>query len=297
MPKRRYPCLDEIFSMGSYSFLVLDFTFANARDLPGLMRYRLESVLPRGIEGLGYFFRQIGRSRRFLVTLIKKPIPDSTNLVRIALPFPLHIPERGIRVIQWHSYTADYNARYEEGLLATVASVPNGQDVDADSSCIERRDAITPGPSVQQPIGHGDKIWRIAVVALIIALMAQLSFAAKQAMGSREARLNSLNEQLSILSKFSASETKQAATAHDTGLQTHADRIQKSVSRRWKTGYSLAKWSLSNRVLRLEGWGPDALVLLSSLRADPLLAGLELASRTSEDGYDVYIFEGEVDIE
>jgi hypothetical protein len=300
MTEARPPFLDEILAPGSYGFLALDLAFKDERDLPGLLRYKLESVLPRGVEGLRYFFRRIPRTRRILVALVKQPVPESFSPSRTALPFVLQIREKDGREIVWVSRNASYLVRYEGGTLASVEVLARGAERDAEArmdaggALPERREALAYGPSVQQAIGREDLAWKIASAALGLALAAQLAFAAANAVATRSARLGTLEEQISVLSRQAREHASAAAAAPDTGLQSRADEIQASVSRRWISGYFLEKWSLKAGLLRLEGWGPNALNLLASLRGDSVLAKLDLASRKDEEGYEVFAFEGEV---
>jgi hypothetical protein len=305
MPDSRRAPLDEALPLGSYGFLVLELAFKDERDLPGLVRYRLESVLPRGVDGLRYCFRRVGRRGRLLVTLVKEPAPATFDPARTALPFALRLPDGKTGDIVWVSRNANFLARYEDGLLASVEVAAGGEravagrGADEDSSAAvgaraERRDAPSPGASAQQPIGRDDLAWKIAAAALGIALATQLALTAVQAVAAREARLAALGDQIAVLSTSASADPGQAAAAPDTGLQTLADETQKSVSRRWKAGYYLEAWSMKAGVLRLEGWGPEALSLLSALRVDPRLARLELASRKDEEGYEAFAFEGKV---
>jgi hypothetical protein len=298
MTKSRRVGLDEALAPGSYRLLILELAFKDERDLPGLVRYRLEGLLPRGLEGLRHCFRRIGRTGRFLVTLIKEPLPESFAVARTALPFPLRIDGRGGRRIDWISHNATYAARYEEGLLASV-EVASGGAIDRsdgpppEAAPPERRDAIASGPGVQEAVGRTDAAWKIAAAALGLALAAQLALGAARAVEAREARLDSLNERIAELTALGGADSVRT-TAPDLGLQARADEIQRSVSSRWRPGSYLVKWSLAADKLRLEGWGPDALALLASLRADPALVGLELASRADEKGYESFAFEGKV---
>lgn len=298
MTKPRRVGLDEALAPGSYRLLLLELAFKDERDLPGLVRYRLEGILPRGLQGLRHYFRRIGRSGRFLVTLVKEPVPESFAAARTALPFPLRIDGRGGRDIEWVSHNATYATRYEEGLLASVEVAFGGATDRSDGPPPgdrppERRDAISSGPGVHEAVGRKDAAWRIAAAALGIALAAQLALGAAREVRAREARLGSLNERIAQLAALGGAGSAQTA-APDLGLQARADEIQRSVSSRWRPGSYLAKWSLAAAKLRLEGWGPDALALLTSLRADPALAGLELASRSGEEGYEAFAFEGRV---
>jgi hypothetical protein len=308
MPKALRPSLDEALAPGSYSFLILELAFKNERDLPGLVRYRLESILPRGVEGLRYYFRRIGRTSRFLVTLVKEPMSESFAPSRTTLPFALTIPEVDDREIVWVSRNASYAARYEAGLLVSVEASAEtaagpvaaalGGSATAGGTPPLRREALRTGPSVQQAIGRDDLVWKAVAAALGMALAAQLAFAAVQVLATREARLAALNKQTAVLAKLTAAGPDSAAgpdlAVPDTGLQTRAAEIQRRVSRQWKPGYCLEKLSLKAGALRLEGWGPEALGLLASLRADLDLAALELASRKEEKGFEVFVFEGEV---
>lgn len=299
MPKSRRVGLDEALAPGSYRLLVLELVFKDERDLPGLVRQRLERLLPRGLEGMRHCFRRIGRTGRFLVTLIKEPVPVSFAAARVYLPFALRIAERGERGIDWVSRNATFIVRYVEGLLESVRIASDGaagrDDAGrADAPSAERRDAIYRGPSVQQAVARGDAGRRIAAAALGLALAAQLALGAARAVAAREARLDALEERIAELAALGGAESGRT-TAIDPGLQTKADEIQRSVASRWKPGFYLAKWSLAAGELRLEGWGPDALDLLASLRADPALAGLGLASRADEKGYESFAFEGKVE--
>jgi hypothetical protein len=309
MPEARRPAIDEALALGSYGFIVLELAYGDERDLSGLVRYRLEGVLPRGIEGLRYYFRRIGRTKRFIVTLVKEPAPELFVPARTCLPFALQRPEGAGRTVEWVSRNATFVARYDDRNLASVEAVakdeegaaadrpaPVGQDAEVPTP--ERRAALSSGPSLQQPLGREDLVWKIAAAALGLALAAQLAFVGGQAISTRESRLASLGEQIAVLSKFAVADSGQGAAAGpvapDTGLQSRADEIQQSVSRRWLAGCYLEKWKLKAGVLRLEGWGPDALKLLASLRSDPELAALELASRKEEGGYETFAFEGKV---
>jgi hypothetical protein len=285
MPRSRRVALDDALDPGSFRFLVLELAFRNERDLPGLLRHRLGLLLPRGLEGMRFCFRRIGRAGRLLVTLIKEPVPASFVPARTALPFPLRIADRGARGIAWISRNATYLARYEGGLLASV----EGEGAPSE----ERREASTAGPSVQEAVGGTNAAWRAAAAALGVALASRLALEAARAIGTRADELDSLDARISELTALGCDESERAR-ARDLGLQSRADEIQGGVTSRWRKGYYLTKWSLAGDTLRIEGWGPDALALLASLRIDPALSGLELASMAEEKDYEVFAFEGKV---
>jgi len=296
MPEAGRVPLDEALPLPSFSFLVLDLAFRNERDLPGLIRYKLEGVLPRGLEGIRFFFRRVGKTRRFLVTLVKEPVPQGFVPTKVALPFALSIGDRDVRELQWVSHNAIYRTGYGGGFLASVqARAKDEADFDRpDGARIERRDAPAGGQSVQESSGRHDLVWRIAAAALGLILAAQLAVVVVRGIATREARLRSLEERIAVLSGRAGAAEASGAAARDLGLQSRARDIQRRVSLRWKPGYYLERWSMKGRRLRLEGWGPSALALLASLRSDPALAKLDPVSRKSEKGYETFAFEGEV---
>ncbi len=296
MPRAMIARIDEALPPASYNFILVELAFRDEADVPGLLRYKLESVLPRGLEGLTYFFRRIGRTRRFLVTLVKEPAPLSFSPERTRLPFELRLPGKEDREIEWEAGSVSFLTRYDKGCLTAVesrAGVADRSDPDMSRRFV-RREAPRRGPAIQQSVGRGELVWKISALALAFGLAAQVAILVFGSLSSRETKLASLEEQIAILSRNAPTEGSPMAGSASLGLQSRADDVFQSVSSKWKLGFYLTKWSLKGSHLRLEGWGPNALSLLSSLRGDPYLAALELASRKDSEGYELFAFEGEV---
>lgn len=292
MTSARSRRLDATLPVASYRFLVLELNFKKEGDIPGLLRYKLESMLPRGLTGLRWFHRRIGKTRRFLITLVKEPLPPSFAQDRTRLPFALTIQEKTTRAILWKAASDSFFARYDGGCLLSVEprSQSNNRAEQFNASEIETRDALENGPVMHKKPGSADRVWILCAVFFAMGIIAQISVSAAGELAVRQSRLAVLEEELAILSR-SVSINGQPL-AESAGLQSKADTIYSSMSSRWKPGYYLSTWNLKERRLRIEGWGPNALSLLASLRVDPELAGLELTSRKESGGYELFAFEG-----
>jgi hypothetical protein len=297
MPKAASQRLDEVLAPSAYRFLVLELVVKDERDVPGLIRYKLEELLPRGLEGFRCFFRRIGTSRRFLVTLIRNPIPDAVEAEKLRLPFALTIPATERRAILWTAREASSLVRYEGGRLVSIETYAADESHSAvfSDGPLEQRIALTKGLCIQGTAGRVI-LWKITAALLGLSLACQLALAAAGAYTSRESKLAALEEAIAVIERRVGGDplAMLSASAGESGLQSRADEVFRRLSTRWEDGCYLSAFKLKGSKLKLEGWGTNALTLLGSLRSDPSLAGLELSSRKYHSGYETFIFEGEL---
>jgi hypothetical protein len=112
--------LNELLDPSSYSFAVLELNYKDESDIHGLIRNELDLMLPHGIDGTAFFFQRIGHSKRFIVTLIKKPVPDTVLPKRTVFFFPLTINECDTCMKEYRTGDLEYKVEYEGGLLKSV---------------------------------------------------------------------------------------------------------------------------------------------------------------------------------
>lgn len=297
MPRPASRRIDEALAPSEYRFLVLELVVKDERDVPGLVRYKLEELLPRGLDGISFFYRRIGACGRYLATLVKNPIPPSIDARRLRLPFALTTGGKGKRSILWSAREVSFLVRYEGGRLVSIETCAADADRSSglDDEPVERRSALSSGPCIQMTVGPF-LLWKTAALVLGAALVVQLAFLGLGAYTSRQARLSALEEEIALIERRTipdASSVSIGANA-ETGLQSRAVEVFRKLSDRWDGRSYLSAFKLKGSKIRLEGWGPNALALLGSLRSDPAFSSLELSSRKYNKSYEIFIFEGEV---
>jgi hypothetical protein len=285
--------IHDLLPPSSYSFLVLELRFKNEADVPALVRSELDGLLPHGIGDNAFFFQRIGRSKRFMVTLIKPPLAEGFRPERVSLPFALTIGEKGPRSIAWDLGGRGFRVEYELGLAIAVVSWARDDQATDRPPADETLPPFPGNPPIQCSPNRGSLLWRIAAASLAVSLAAQVALIAWQTLSLRSSRLAQLEGYLALLQRSGATQNAEKA-ADAGGYQLIAGELERRVASRWRDGFYLTAWTLKRDRLRLEGWGRGALGLLSSLKLDPSLRGLSLSSMKTQDGFDFFVFEGAI---
>ena len=289
--------VDILLKGASHQFLLLELVFRNEQDLPGIVERAIDVSLPHGIEGFRHFYARIGKSRRFLITLVHEPLPMDFSPADASLPFLLKLREKRDAEIWWQSEGGGYLVRYESGLAVSVRRKERGEpDAMRDDE---------PEPEFREPLHHGPKLqsnfkaertrWQLIAAVLGLGILLQLGIAAWFEIETRSAEVAVLTEQLAHLRKSGLKGTVSAQARSVPGIQMTASRVEASISSEWLGGYYLTGWSMKDRSLRLEGWGPSAVSLLGALKKTPLLRNLKLESMKTGSGTEFFVFTGDVD--
>lgn len=282
-------------------YLILDLAFKKEADLGGLIRFRLEALLPQGLEGYEHFFTRIGRSSSFLVTLVEAPLPPSFFAQKARLPFALEIPDKVPVLCQWRGPLGNEVVRYEGGLARELWFFTEAEQKELEALRLAQcglewrvREAANEGPMVQARLGGLGRLMPWLAAALFLFLLGQMALASWSAINAKTVRLGVLEQQLSLLAGSLGEEPDRRGEAVAKGLQLTAAKVQREIESRWRQDHFLTKWSFKERTLVLEGWGPDALGLLSSLRSSRTLRSLKPMTVKGGGGAEFFVFSGEV---
>jgi hypothetical protein len=263
---------------------------------PGLVRTSLKSFF-RGDSMASVFFTGELEPAALSGDTCQKSDPVFNRCRKLRLPFATGIASRDRRAILWTAREASFLVRYEGGRLVSIESCAVDADrlSGLDDEPVERRSALSSGPCIQMTAG-ASLLWKTAALALGVALVVQLAFLGLGAYSSRQARLSALEEEIALIERRTIPDVSSVSIAAnaETGLQSRAEEVFRKLSSRWDGRSYLSAFKLKGSKLRLEGWGPNALALLGSLRSDPAFSSLELSSRKYNKSYEIFIFEGEV---
>jgi hypothetical protein len=300
MAEKKARAIDAVLDENQYQFFIFEIAYREEKDIPGIIRYKVDAILPHGLEGFSSYCRRIGNTKSFLVTIVREPIPADFRAEDVFLPFSLEIPEKASISIEWqgrgHSFLVHYDmglavSVYLEGAAKGELRQDRGSEVHWAS---EIRALLEKGPSIQSKQGNAMLRWKLIAIGLAAALFAQLAFAAWTPIAMKTARLKVLEEQIGFMKKLGAQESLGVQSPSQSGLQSIADTVERSVASEWKDGYYLTKWALKGTTLRLEGWGPSAVNLIGSLKMNPALRGLKIQSLKKTSDTEFFAISGEV---
>lgn len=293
MAERNMATIIERYPREARKFVLIQIATGDERDIPGLLHYRLEALLPHGLEGIHYYYARIPGSDRFLITLLRttEGIVDSP---RDRLPVALSIGQRRDVSIVWDAGKDRILARYMGGRLSQIEEIAPDCSL-SDLAYDEVRPSPNNGPCVQSSTTPRSRIVRIIVLALAIMLAIQVVFMGWSALALRQRELTDLKAALSQIRRAGSPEASPAsAQAADDAMAVAADDIQQDLASLWLPGFYLTRWRLSENAFSIEGWGYGALRLLAALKKAPSIHNLKLVAIKSADGIDYFTFAGEL---
>ena len=300
MAEKRARAIDAVLDENQYQFFIFEIAYREETDISGIIRHKVDTILPHGLEGFRSFYRRIGNSKRFLITIVREPTPADFKAEDVFLPFSLEMPEKTPTNIEWQGRGHSFLVHYDMGLAISVYrdGAKKGelrQDRGAEiHEASEIQALLESGPSIQSKPGNAILRWKLIAIGLVVALLCQLGFAAWSQIATKSVRLKILEDQLVFMKKLGAQDATLSQDHGPAGLQSIADSVERSVAAEWKEGYYLTKWTLRGTTLRLEGWGNSAVDLVSSMKKNPTLRGLKIQSLKKASGTEFFVMSGEV---
>jgi len=292
MNKKAWQTIDAVLDQLSYSFMIIDVRFRDEADLTGLLRNELDNLLPHGLEDNLFFFQRVGRSMRFVVTIVKPPIVGSFNPNRIKLPFATIITVKGDYSIIKKIGGRAYCITYGNGLIRSISLFKSSPNSNQELLCSSSKPIELNTPSIQYKTGSALHRWQLVTAVLAITFLMQVSLICIGSIRIRQARLEILDQYINHLELSGYTQKTIGNGTTESGYQDRAVDIARSVSGAWLKNSYLTSFTLKSDRLRIEGWGQRALDLLSSLKSDPKLQGLGLSTSNTRDGVDFFVFEG-----